>query len=247
MNVIKTHIPSSKPSLAAMAAKIGAPSSSIMKEAAAETSKSEVVADPKKEGIPVELQVQNRKPLTPAQEKALAAASAKAKSNPATATRGTPPSQAKAQAKAKSAKPTKSGKPRADRKASGPSGLVADCLKLAARSRGDRRLGVDATELNETTKWTGAPWKWLFHNPKNTGWCQRWGYDLTVFTGADGEKRYFVEKFDGSRAANVKVEAAPAKVKADAKPAPKAKSAGKAKAARKSKKAPKARAKKKAA
>ena len=33
-------------------------------------------------------------------------------------------------------------------------------------------------ELSEQIVWKGAPWKWLFHNPKGNGWCQRFGYDF---------------------------------------------------------------------
>ena len=61
------------------------------------------------------------------------------------------------------------------RKAAGPSGMVAKIIELATRPE-----GVTRAELNETTNWKGAPWKWLFQNPKRTGYADRWGYSLEV-------------------------------------------------------------------
>jgi hypothetical protein len=69
----------------------------------------------------------------------------------------------------------------------GPSGRVADILKLASRPK-----GVSREELNALTKWKGAPWKWLFKNPKGNGYCDRWGYHLRIAEDKDGETRYCV-------------------------------------------------------
>lgn len=70
-----------------------------------------------------------------------------------------------------------------------PKGKVVDILKLASRPNGASRV-----ELNELTKWTGAPWKWLFQNPKKNGYCDRWGYKLDILEGKEGEARYKVTK-----------------------------------------------------
>jgi len=50
--------------------------------------------------------------------------------------------------------------------------------------------------LNELTEWKGAPWKWLFSNPKKTGYCDRWGYKLTLLTDKENARavRYHVVK-----------------------------------------------------
>lgn len=69
-----------------------------------------------------------------------------------------------------------------------PSGKVALILALAAREE-----GCTPKELNELTGWTGAPWKWLFENPKGNGWCQKWGYDFKP-TKTGREVCYYVEK-----------------------------------------------------
>lgn len=56
-----------------------------------------------------------------------------------------------------------------------PSGMRAKIIELALRPE-----GVTPAELNELTEWKGAPWKWLFSNPKGTGFADRWGYKLSV-------------------------------------------------------------------
>lgn len=48
--------------------------------------------------------------------------------------------------------------------------MVVEILKLASRPN-----GVSPRELNTLTTWKGAPWKWLFSNPKGNGYCDRWG------------------------------------------------------------------------
>jgi hypothetical protein len=89
--------------------------------------------------------------------------------------------------KAKSAKVTKKAK--ATRRGDGPTGKVTEILKLASRPNGASR-----EELNTLTKWSGAPWKWLFKNPKGTGFCDRHGYTLRIAEGKEGETRYRVTK-----------------------------------------------------
>ena len=74
-------------------------------------------------------------------------------------------------AKAKSAK-SKASKPKADAQ---PEGKSAECIRLALRKN-----GVTPAELNEFTGWKGAPWRWLYSNPKNNGWADRFGYKLEV-------------------------------------------------------------------
>ncbi len=37
-------------------------------------------------------------------------------------------------------------------------------------------------------------WKWLFSNPKKTGYCDRWGYKLTLLTENARAVRYHVVK-----------------------------------------------------
>jgi hypothetical protein len=90
----------------------------------------------------------------------------------------------------------KNGKPKAAKAmkkakahGNGPSGFVADIVKLASRPS-----GVSRAELIALTKWHGAPWKWLFKNPKGTGYCDRWGYTLRIAEGKDGEVRYCTTK-----------------------------------------------------
>jgi hypothetical protein len=81
----------------------------------------------------------------------------------------------KAKTKAKAAT---TAKPKADRK---PRGRVAEFVKLASRKH-----GVSPAELNEVTRWKGAPWRWLFSNPKRNGYCDRWNYSFKV-AQIDGE------------------------------------------------------------
>ena len=56
-----------------------------------------------------------------------------------------------------------------------PSGMTAELVKLALRAS-----GVTPAQLNEHSKWKGAPWKWFFSNPKKTGVADRFGYKLKV-------------------------------------------------------------------
>lgn len=65
--------------------------------------------------------------------------------------------------------------------ASGPKeGTAAyQCLVLAQRPE-----GATTVELNQLTGWKGAPWRWLFTNPKGTGWADRAG--LRVVAGKVG-------------------------------------------------------------
>jgi hypothetical protein len=94
-----------------------------------------------------------------------------------------------AKAKAAAKKPAAKAKPAKESKPKSPRGMVVEILKLASRAK-----GVSPAELNELTKWKGAPWKWLFANPKKTGYCDRWGYKLTVLTPETGGVRYQVAK-----------------------------------------------------
>jgi hypothetical protein len=48
--------------------------------------------------------------------------------------------------------------------------MVAKIIALALRPE-----GVSPAELNTVTEWKVAPWKWLFSNPKGTGYADRWG------------------------------------------------------------------------
>jgi hypothetical protein len=56
-----------------------------------------------------------------------------------------------------------------------PSGMTAELVKLACRAS-----GVTPAQLNEHSKWKGAPWKWFFSNPKKTGVADRFGFKLKV-------------------------------------------------------------------
>jgi hypothetical protein len=109
------------------------------------------------------------------------------------ASKKTPPKPTKSAKPAKTAKPgkkkAKATKQKKATRGDGPRGMVVDILKLASRSN-----GVSREELNTLTKWSGAPWKWLFKNPKGTGYCDRWGYTLRIAEGKDGETRYCVTK-----------------------------------------------------
>lgn len=70
----------------------------------------------------------------------------------------------------------------------GPQGKALAILKLASRTG-----GASARELNELTGWRGAPWRWLFSNPRKTGVCDRWGFDFHT-QRTDSGVRYFVTK-----------------------------------------------------
>jgi hypothetical protein len=98
----------------------------------------------------------------------------------APATTPAKPAKAKAAPKAKAEKAPKPAKaPKAAKAPNAPKDdkatMTAACLDLARRPE-----GVTAAELNELTQWKGAPWKWLFSNPKKTGWCDRRGLDFSV-------------------------------------------------------------------
>ena len=95
-----------------------------------------------------------------------------------------PSKSTKPKAKVKKTKAAKTAK-----RGDGPSGKVVDILKLASRPNGASR-----EELNDLTGWSGAPWKWLFSNKRNTGYCDRHGYRLKVIEGKSGETRYAVTK-----------------------------------------------------
>jgi hypothetical protein len=76
----------------------------------------------------------------------------------------------------KAAKASSSSKPKAKSKSDGqPEGKSAECIRLALRKN-----GVTPQELNEFTGWRGAPWRWLYSNPKKNGWADRFGYKLEV-------------------------------------------------------------------
>lgn len=103
--------------------------------------------------------------------------------------------QATANGKRTSATPKGNGKPPAKRtgepKVKQPKGMVVEILKLASR-----KDGVSPAELNKLTEWKGAPWKWLFSNPKGNGYCDRWGYKFKVIAEKDDPRavRYHVVK-----------------------------------------------------
>lgn len=100
-----------------------------------------------------------------------------------TTAKTTKASSARRKRTAKTAKSTAPKAPKA------PRGNVVEILKLSCRPS-----GVSREELNDLTKWKGAPWKWLFKNPKKTGYCDRWGYSLKITEGKDGEVRYHTTK-----------------------------------------------------
>jgi hypothetical protein len=56
-----------------------------------------------------------------------------------------------------------------------PVGMTGELVKLALRDK-----GVTPAQLNDHSKWKGAPWKWFFSNPKKTGVADRFGYKLRV-------------------------------------------------------------------
>ena len=62
-----------------------------------------------------------------------------------------------------------------------------------------RETGASPQELHEATGWTGAPWKWLLTNPKNTGLAQKYGYDFVA--SKDGRNvRYMLVKQEAEQA-----------------------------------------------
>lgn len=106
--------------------------------------------------------------------------------------------------KAKAAKPKAARKPAAKtatanaRKAVGtaePRGMAIEIGKLASREATTTRgAGASRAELIELTGWEKQAWKWYFVNSKNNGFCQKFGYDLKVIDGTDGETRYHITK-----------------------------------------------------
>lgn len=93
--------------------------------------------------------------------------------------------KAKVEPKAKKAPAKKADKAPDSKKADkAPTSKKADKEPKAAKAKGDtmaerclelamRNEGVTPAELNDLTKWKGAPWKWLFTNPKGTGWVDK--------------------------------------------------------------------------
>ena len=81
------------------------------------------------------------------------------------------------------AKVTKPATPRENK----PEGKTAELIALALRPE-----GVTTAELNEVSRWKGAPWRWNFHNPKGNGWAQRFGYGFRVEKGEGRQVRYFL-------------------------------------------------------
>jgi hypothetical protein len=128
------------------------------------------------------------KPTSKAAKLAARRASNEAAIKAADAAKAAKGKTAKGKAPKAKAKPT--GKNGAALKAKEPRGMVVEILKLASRPH----KGVSPAELNELTKWKGAPWKWLFSNPKGNGYCDRWGYDFQVVKGEDGGVRYLTTK-----------------------------------------------------
>ncbi|MET3996017.1 hypothetical protein ABID65_007689 [Bradyrhizobium sp. S3.9.2] len=99
--------------------------------------------------------------VKPPKAKVVKKAAAKKKTKPAKKATAAP-------AKKKKAAATK-------RDSDNPSGMTAELVKLALRAS-----GVTPAQLNEHSKWKGAPWKWFFSNPKKTGVADRFGYKLKV-------------------------------------------------------------------
>ena len=118
-------------------------------------------------------------PHEPAKPKAVKAAP---KAKPEAAPKAVKAKPEPVKAKPAKAKANEPAKPKA------PKGRVAEILKLASRPK-----GASPAELNELTSWKGAPWKWLFANPKGNGYCDRWGYKLAVLQTDQGV-RYHVSK-----------------------------------------------------
>jgi hypothetical protein len=78
-----------------------------------------------------------------------------------------------------------------------PRGTTVKILEAASRKLGVSRAELDAitAKASQSGKpWKGTPWKWNFDNPQGTGYCNRFGYKLTILTGKDGETRYQVKK-----------------------------------------------------
>lgn len=63
-----------------------------------------------------------------------------------------------------------------------------------------REEGVTAAELRDLTGWTKAPWRWLFTNPKGTGWADKYGLDFASVMEKDAnnrrQARYFLRTPD---------------------------------------------------
>lgn len=89
--------------------------------------------------------------------------------------------------KTRAAKPRKVAK-KAAKSASDKATMTETLIKLAQRAK-----GVTPAELNETSQWKGAPWKWLFSNSKGTGWAQKRGLKFRV-EKVDGVTTYFLSK-----------------------------------------------------
>lgn len=70
-----------------------------------------------------------------------------------------------------------------------PRGMAIEIGKLASRPSGASRA-----ELIKLTGWKQQAWKWYFHNSHGNGFCQKFGYKLSVIEGKDGESRYRISK-----------------------------------------------------
>ncbi|WP_208821399.1 hypothetical protein [Bradyrhizobium neotropicale] len=148
----------------------------------ADKAKAEAQALANEQGKPVTL----RDPVTDkllGKAKPAKKAPVKAKGKPAKKAAKKPAAKAKPAAKSKPVAAPKTPKTKA------PRGMVVEILKLASRAK-----GVSPAELNELTEWKGAPWKWLFSNPKKNGYCDRWGYKFTVLQTDDGVRYQVVKK-----------------------------------------------------
>jgi hypothetical protein len=91
----------------------------------------------------------------------------------------------------------KAGKPAREPKApkTEPEGKYKLIVDLCCRES-----GASPQELHEATGWTGAPWKWLLTNPKNTGLAQKYGYDFVA--SKDGRNvRYMLVKQEAQQEA----------------------------------------------
>lgn len=93
-------------------------------------------------------------------------------------------------AKAPAAKAPKEPKEPKATKASDAKASMADALVALAM----RPEGVSPAELNEVSKWNGAPWRWLFSNWQKTGWCDRRGLGFEVIKGEGRRVAYHVTK-----------------------------------------------------
>jgi hypothetical protein len=95
----------------------------------------------------------------------------------------------KVKAAAKKISPVTKSEPKAPR---GPIGKTALMIEACCR-----KGGATPADLRAISGGTGNPWPYVIHNPKGTGWAQRFGYKFEN-KKVDGKQTYFLTPIKGT-------------------------------------------------